>query len=147
MKNRRQKFLKISIIFSNKKEYLCPNCPKAFNQRVAYNMHLKIHTGKELLFSFRKYFYHFSELFRNKTSLLFRVWQIIFTKNAVKTTLQSPQVNLAEFWALKRLNKSSKSRILLTTQNLKKLNKKIVLVVKSHTRAVLVVNFSLIGVI
>uniref|UniRef100_A0A1S4H3J4 C2H2-type domain-containing protein n=2 Tax=Anopheles gambiae TaxID=7165 RepID=A0A1S4H3J4_ANOGA len=33
-------------IHRNKKEYSCPHCPKSFNQRVAFNMHVRIHTGK-----------------------------------------------------------------------------------------------------
>lgn len=29
-------------IHRNKKEYVCPNCPKSFNQRVAFNMHVRM---------------------------------------------------------------------------------------------------------
>ncbi|XP_055294929.1 zinc finger protein 81 isoform X1 [Sitodiplosis mosellana] len=29
-------------IHRNKKEYVCPSCPKSFNQRVAFNMHVRI---------------------------------------------------------------------------------------------------------
>lgn len=29
-------------IHRNKKEYACPNCPKSFNQRVAFNMHVRM---------------------------------------------------------------------------------------------------------
>lgn len=31
--------------YRNRKEYKCAICPKSFNQRVAYNMHMRIHTG------------------------------------------------------------------------------------------------------
>lgn len=36
----------IFYIFRNRKEYKCNMCPKSFNQRVAYNMHVRIHTGE-----------------------------------------------------------------------------------------------------
>lgn len=35
----------LNLICSNKKEYNCSYCPKSFNQRVAFNMHVRIHLG------------------------------------------------------------------------------------------------------
>lgn len=39
-----QKFLTI-ITEIRLLEYVCPSCPKSFNQRVAFNMHVRIHSG------------------------------------------------------------------------------------------------------
>lgn len=51
-------------IHRDRKEYACPHCPKRFNQRVAYNMHLRIHTGIYKLYSKLKNKCFYSDLHR-----------------------------------------------------------------------------------
>lgn len=44
---------RVKIKFSGEKPYMCPHCPKSFNQKNNLSTHVRIHTGKLFFFFFQ----------------------------------------------------------------------------------------------